>query len=233
MGRGLGWQVEAQDEAFIRRMVDEGHATEEQTRHRGALVWRAGAAITSPDPGRPRVLFQEVPEAEDGQEPAAPRRPDRAGATGGGGGQAAGAGRDGALAGLAGPVLVGHPRRPGGQRVLRQPDAPRPLAAAAGGASAGLQVPARPGRRRRARPRRDPRGRRGGRGSARPRPAGRRRARWPAPRAAAARPAAAVRPRSWSPLSREAPGRAAPWGHGALLSAARTSSDHLMPMCHE
>ena len=37
----LGWQVEAQDEAFIRRMVDEGHASEEQTtRHRGALVWR-------------------------------------------------------------------------------------------------------------------------------------------------------------------------------------------------
>jgi hypothetical protein len=61
----LGWQVEAQDEAFIRRMVDAGHATEEETtRHRGALVWRAGAAINSPQPGRPRVLFQAVPEAK-------------------------------------------------------------------------------------------------------------------------------------------------------------------------
>jgi hypothetical protein len=59
----LGWQVEAQDEEFIRRMIDEGHATEEQTvRHRGALVWQSGAAINSPDPDRPRVLFQEVPE---------------------------------------------------------------------------------------------------------------------------------------------------------------------------
>src|SRR5918998_6691903 len=59
----LGWQVEPQDETFIRRMVDEGHATEsDTTTHRGALVWRVGAAINSPDPGRPRVLFQLVPE---------------------------------------------------------------------------------------------------------------------------------------------------------------------------
>ncbi|UOY00060.1 VOC family protein [Blastococcus sp. PRF04-17] len=59
----LRWQVEAQDEAFIRRMIDAGHATEDQTtHHRGALVWREGAAITSPHTGRPRVLFQQVPE---------------------------------------------------------------------------------------------------------------------------------------------------------------------------
>src|SRR6476661_4498929 len=59
----LGWQVEPQDEAFIQRMVDSGAATEADTvRHRGALVWRTGAAITSPEPGRPRVLFQRVPE---------------------------------------------------------------------------------------------------------------------------------------------------------------------------
>ena len=59
----LGWEVEPQDEAFIRRMVDEGHATESQTtRHKGALVWATGAAIRSPDPGRPRILFQGVPE---------------------------------------------------------------------------------------------------------------------------------------------------------------------------
>ena len=61
----LGWQVEPQDEAFIRRMVETGAASEEDTtQHRGALVWKVGAAITSPDPDRPRVLFQRVPEAK-------------------------------------------------------------------------------------------------------------------------------------------------------------------------
>jgi hypothetical protein len=61
----LGWQVEAQDEAFIRRMVESGAATEaETTTHEGALVWRSGAALRSPDEGRPRVLFQAVPEAK-------------------------------------------------------------------------------------------------------------------------------------------------------------------------
>jgi hypothetical protein len=61
----LGWQVEAQDEAFIRRMIDTGYATEAQTtKHRGALVWKEGAAINSPEPGRPRVLFQLVPEGK-------------------------------------------------------------------------------------------------------------------------------------------------------------------------
>jgi hypothetical protein len=61
----LGWQVEPQDEAFIRRMVESGAATaEDTTTHRGALVWRVGAALNSPDPGRPRVLFQAVPEAK-------------------------------------------------------------------------------------------------------------------------------------------------------------------------
>jgi hypothetical protein len=59
----LGWQIEAQDEAFIRRMVETGAASEEDTtQHRGALVWKVGAALHSPDPGRPRVLFQLVPE---------------------------------------------------------------------------------------------------------------------------------------------------------------------------
>jgi hypothetical protein len=64
----LGWTVEPSDEAFIRRMVEAGHAREEDTTtHRGTLVWREGAAITSPDPGRPRVLFQLVPEAKTGK----------------------------------------------------------------------------------------------------------------------------------------------------------------------
>ncbi|MGY2083059.1 VOC family protein [Blastococcus sp. SYSU DS0539] len=64
----LGWQVEPQDEAFIRRMVETGAAAEEETtRHRGALVWRVGAAVRSPDPDRPRLLFQRVPEPKAGK----------------------------------------------------------------------------------------------------------------------------------------------------------------------
>ena len=75
----LGWQVEPQDEAFIRRMVESGAASEEDTtQHRGALVWKVGAALTSPDPGRPRVLFQRGAGGEDGQEPRAPGRAGRA-----------------------------------------------------------------------------------------------------------------------------------------------------------
>lgn len=57
--------MEPQDEAFIRRMVESGAASaEDTTTHRGALVWRTGAALDSPEPGRPRVLFQLVPEAK-------------------------------------------------------------------------------------------------------------------------------------------------------------------------
>jgi glyoxalase superfamily protein len=63
----LGWVVEPSDEEFIRRMIAEGHATDEQTMvHNGSLVWRDGAAIRHPDApaglNRPRVLFQLVPE---------------------------------------------------------------------------------------------------------------------------------------------------------------------------
>jgi hypothetical protein len=62
----LGWEVELQDAAFIERMVAEGHADRSETMlHRGALVWRAGAAIVAPSElggGSSRVLFQEVPE---------------------------------------------------------------------------------------------------------------------------------------------------------------------------
>jgi len=64
----LGWQVEPQDEAFIARMVESGAASEQDTvRHRGALVWRTGAALRSPDPDRPRLLFQAVPEPKTGK----------------------------------------------------------------------------------------------------------------------------------------------------------------------
>jgi len=62
----LGWVVEPTDEAFIRRMIAEGYATEADTlTHNGALVWKDGAAIGHPDgreSGRSRVLFQLVPE---------------------------------------------------------------------------------------------------------------------------------------------------------------------------
>jgi len=61
----LGWEVEPQDPDFIRSMVDQGFATDEQTTsHRGALVWASGAAINHPggDGGAPRILFMQVPE---------------------------------------------------------------------------------------------------------------------------------------------------------------------------
>jgi len=63
----LGWAVEPSNEAFIRSMIEQGHATEaDTTTHRGTLVWRTGAAIRHPDvpadePPR-RILFQQVPE---------------------------------------------------------------------------------------------------------------------------------------------------------------------------
>jgi len=61
----LGWEVEPSDEAFIRRMISEGYASEDDTTvHNGVLVWKAGAAIRHPEGLRraPRVLFQLVPE---------------------------------------------------------------------------------------------------------------------------------------------------------------------------
>ena len=61
----LGWEVEPSSEEFIRRMIAEGYATEDETTtHHGSLVWRTGAAINHPG-GQgvaPRVLFQQVPE---------------------------------------------------------------------------------------------------------------------------------------------------------------------------
>lgn len=66
----LRWEVETQDEDFIRRMVAEGHASDaETTTHRGRLVWAVGAAINPPGDAegagdRPRILFQAVPESK-------------------------------------------------------------------------------------------------------------------------------------------------------------------------
>jgi hypothetical protein len=66
----LGWEVEPSNEDFIRKMVEEGQATEADTAvHRGVLVWREGAAILHPtvhESGenlrQRRILFQLVPE---------------------------------------------------------------------------------------------------------------------------------------------------------------------------
>ena len=63
----LGWQVQEQDEAFIRRMISAGYAADSDTKlHKGRLVWTEGAAICHPEGTRraPRVLFQLVPEAK-------------------------------------------------------------------------------------------------------------------------------------------------------------------------
>jgi hypothetical protein len=66
----LGWTVEPQDESFIRRMIAEGHATDDDTiTHNGELRWREGVALRHPDElagggTRPRVLFQQVPETK-------------------------------------------------------------------------------------------------------------------------------------------------------------------------
>ncbi len=59
----LGWDVEHQDETFIRAMIEQGHAAEADTRiHHGNLVWREGAAINPADGAGPRMYFQQVPE---------------------------------------------------------------------------------------------------------------------------------------------------------------------------
>ena len=65
----LGWVVEPTDEAFIRKMIASGYASEADTlTHNGSLVWKDGAAIRHPDSpeqgNRRRVLFQAVPEAK-------------------------------------------------------------------------------------------------------------------------------------------------------------------------
>jgi hypothetical protein len=69
----LGWAVEPQDEAFIKRMIAEGYATEADTiTYAGELRWQDGASIRYPgEHGRggphPRVLFQQVPEIKAGK----------------------------------------------------------------------------------------------------------------------------------------------------------------------
>jgi hypothetical protein len=76
----LAWEVEPQDESFIRSMIEQGYATEADTvTHNGALVWATATAVRPPADAteetagttetrpasahsRPRLLFQQVPE---------------------------------------------------------------------------------------------------------------------------------------------------------------------------
>lgn len=66
----LEWEVEPSNEEFIRSMIEQGHATEDQTKtHNGVLVWREGAAIVRPGAaktgeGNRRILFVLVPESK-------------------------------------------------------------------------------------------------------------------------------------------------------------------------
>ncbi|MCO1339423.1 glyoxalase-like domain protein [Kocuria polaris] len=63
----MGWEVEPTDEAFIRQMIADGHATEADTRvFRGALVWREMGVLREPG-GPGRMLFQLVPEPKAGK----------------------------------------------------------------------------------------------------------------------------------------------------------------------
>lgn len=62
----LGWSVEPSNEDFIRDMIGQGFASEDDTTvFDGSLVWKEGAAIlNTSDPSAPRLLFQLVPETK-------------------------------------------------------------------------------------------------------------------------------------------------------------------------
>ena len=115
----LGYDVEPTDEAFIRRMVDEGHAKEEQTLVvKGELRWADGAACVDPEGKRPRMYFQRVPEAKAGKNRVHLdlRMKDKEAEVA----RLTGSGRDPPLRGEPGPAQLGHHGRPRGQRVLRR-----------------------------------------------------------------------------------------------------------------
>jgi hypothetical protein len=58
----LGYRVD-RDEAFIRKMLEEGAAGEADVMtYEGQLVWKDGDACTDVEGGRPRMYFQRVPE---------------------------------------------------------------------------------------------------------------------------------------------------------------------------
>ena len=65
--QALGWSVEPQDADFIRSMIAQGYATDDDTTtHHGNLVWDEATAIRPDlDPAGkdgPRILFMRVPE---------------------------------------------------------------------------------------------------------------------------------------------------------------------------
>ena len=64
----LGWEVEPQDESFIRSMIEKGFASNaDTTTHNGSLVWASATAIQpaeSTGQAQPRMLFQHVPESK-------------------------------------------------------------------------------------------------------------------------------------------------------------------------
>ncbi len=63
----LGYTAD-RDEAFVQRMLDAGHATDDDvTRHQGVLVWKTGDAISDPGGRGPRWFFQQVPEHKSGK----------------------------------------------------------------------------------------------------------------------------------------------------------------------
>ena len=127
----LGWRVEPQDEAFIRRMISAGHATGE--RHARCTTGRSCGGR-----GRPSAIPEGTTRAPRVAVPAGPRgsRRSRTGST-----STVRIGTDDVqrtVADLvcarrevparrpAGTARLGHARRPGGQRVLRDPpDPPR------------------------------------------------------------------------------------------------------------
>jgi zinc-binding alcohol dehydrogenase family protein len=75
----LGWHVGHSDKAFIRRMIAEGHASDEgTTTHNGVLAWRARAAVRHPETpqnGPPRRI--PVPVRAGGQARQEPDPPGR------------------------------------------------------------------------------------------------------------------------------------------------------------
>lgn len=59
----LRYEVEPTDEAFIRSMIEQGHATDADTALvKGQLRWRTGTACSDPAGVGPRLYFQLVPE---------------------------------------------------------------------------------------------------------------------------------------------------------------------------
>jgi hypothetical protein len=63
----LGYEVE-EGEEMIRSLLEQGVASpDDVTEHKGTLVWKTATAASDPGGTRPRLLFQQVPEAKPGK----------------------------------------------------------------------------------------------------------------------------------------------------------------------